>query len=65
MGSRAGLEAVEKRNIPCPCRELNPGRPARSLVAIPTSLVSICRLLVVERRSIDNILLCMSDFAHP
>jgi hypothetical protein len=38
MGHRAGLEAVEKRKIPIPCRESNPGRPPRSLVTILTEL---------------------------
>jgi len=32
VGPRAGLDAVT-RKIPCPCRESNLGRPARSLVA--------------------------------
>jgi hypothetical protein len=32
MGPRAGLDAVAKTEIPCPCRELNPGRPACSVV---------------------------------
>jgi len=32
VGPRAGLD-VEKRPNNCPCRELNPGRPARSLVS--------------------------------
>jgi hypothetical protein len=36
MGSRAGLDAVEKRKISYPYRESNLGRPARSLVGIPT-----------------------------
>jgi hypothetical protein len=27
---RAGLDAVEKRKISCPCRESNPGRPEHS-----------------------------------
>jgi hypothetical protein len=35
VGPRAGLDAVEKRKF-LVCRELNPGRPARSL--------SLCRL---------------------
>jgi hypothetical protein len=30
VGPRAGLDAVEQRNISCFCRESNPGRPARS-----------------------------------
>jgi hypothetical protein len=34
VGPRAHLDAVAKRRIPCPCRESNPGRPARSLVTI-------------------------------
>jgi hypothetical protein len=30
VGLRAGLGAVEcRKKIPCPCRESNPGRPAR------------------------------------
>jgi len=35
---RAGLDAVMKRkkSLPCPCRESNAGRPARSLVTIMT-----------------------------
>jgi hypothetical protein len=37
---RAGLNAVVKRkkSLHCACRELNPGRLARSLVTIPTEL---------------------------
>jgi len=31
VGHRAGLDAVAKRKIPCPCRESNFGRPTRSL----------------------------------
>jgi hypothetical protein len=27
---RAGLSAVEKRKLSCPCRDLNPGSPAGS-----------------------------------
>jgi hypothetical protein len=37
VGPRIGLDAMEKRKI-FPCRESNPGRPACSLVAIPTEL---------------------------
>jgi hypothetical protein len=33
---RACLDAVEKGNISCPCRELNLSRPARILVATET-----------------------------
>jgi hypothetical protein len=40
MCSRAGLHAMDKRQISCPSRELNSGRPARSLVAISTKLSS-------------------------
>jgi hypothetical protein len=29
-GPRAGLDALEKRNLSCLCRELNPGRPVHS-----------------------------------
>jgi len=30
VDSRAGLDAVVKRKIPSPCRDLNPDHPARS-----------------------------------
>jgi hypothetical protein len=30
VGPRAGLDAVEKRRISCPCRESNPGSQARN-----------------------------------
>jgi hypothetical protein len=36
--SRSGRGGEEKGSYYCPCRELNPGRPARSLVAILTEL---------------------------
>jgi len=32
MGPRVGLDAVVRRETPFPCRESNPGLPARSLV---------------------------------
>jgi hypothetical protein len=38
VGPRAGLNAVEKRIVSFLCWEKNSGRPARSLVAIPTEL---------------------------
>jgi hypothetical protein len=38
MGPRACLDAVDKRKIPCPWRELNSGRPANSLVTTLTEL---------------------------
>jgi hypothetical protein len=47
VGPRAGLEAVVERKIPSPIRGLNPVRPARSLVVIPTELP---RLLSVKVR---------------
>jgi len=34
VDSRAGLDAVAKRKIPCPCRKSILGRPARRLVSI-------------------------------
>jgi hypothetical protein len=47
-GPRAGLDAeVAKGEIPCSCRELNPGRPVRSLV---NTLTELFRLLS-ERRA--------------
>jgi hypothetical protein len=39
VGPRAGLDAVARgESRQCPYRELNPGRPARSLVSILTEL---------------------------
>jgi hypothetical protein len=38
MRLRDGLDTVAKRKIPCPCWELNTGRPARGLVTILTEL---------------------------
>jgi len=36
---RDGLDEVAKRKIPCPCRESNPGPPARNLVDVLTELL--------------------------
>jgi hypothetical protein len=38
VGPRAGLDAEARRKILTPCRESNPGGPARSLVTILTEL---------------------------
>jgi hypothetical protein len=35
---RACVDTVDYRKVPCPYRESNPGRPARSPVATPTEL---------------------------
>jgi hypothetical protein len=45
VGSRAGFDAVAKRKIPSACRELNCGRPARSLVSIAVVNYLITHLL--------------------
>jgi len=45
VGLRAGLDAVEKRKNPYPCREQEPGRRARSLLTI---LTEISRLLCIK-----------------
>jgi hypothetical protein len=37
---RVGLNAVARRKSPSPCRESNPGRPARSLVTILTEVAT-------------------------
>jgi hypothetical protein len=41
VGRRAGLDAVEKRQISCSYRELNHGHPARSLVTIQIELTRL------------------------
>jgi hypothetical protein len=46
--SRYGCNG-EKRNINFPCRESNPGRPARNLLNI---LVELPRLLAADQRSV-------------
>jgi hypothetical protein len=38
VGPRTSLDAVGEKKILIPCPESNPGRPARSLLAIPTEL---------------------------
>jgi len=53
VGPRAGPDAMVKRKILCPCRESNPGRPARSLVTVLTELrrlpcAGVCVLEVNE-----------------
>jgi hypothetical protein len=47
VGLRAGLDAVAKRkkSHQCPCWELNPGRPARSLVSVLTELPPVREIL--------------------
>jgi len=40
VGTRAGRDEEEKISHQCPCRELNPGRPAHSLI---TALIEINR----------------------
>jgi hypothetical protein len=52
VGPRAGLDAVDKREIPCTCRELNRGCPILSLVTIlaelyPSSMAKeICKVSI-------------------
>jgi hypothetical protein len=43
VGPRARLGMVVKRKIPGPCRELNPGHPACSLVTILTELFQLLK----------------------
>jgi hypothetical protein len=53
VGPRAGLNAVAKRKILCPCREPNPGSPAHSLLTIfipdPSSRKSKPKFAVKQR----------------
>jgi len=39
--SRSGRAGEEKKSLHCPCRESDPGFPARSLVAIETEFSSV------------------------
>jgi hypothetical protein len=36
--SRSGRDGEKKKSHHCPCRELNPIRPAHNLVSIPTNI---------------------------
>jgi hypothetical protein len=45
MGSKAGLDAMEKRKISCFCRESNRGCRACNIVAVPTELSRLLNLL--------------------
>jgi hypothetical protein len=58
VGPKDSLNAVAKRKILCPCQELNPDRPARSLATILTELTVIlfisilivyCKVLVFSK----------------
>jgi hypothetical protein len=51
VGPRAGLDAVVKGKSPCPCGELNPGRPARNQVSILTELARF----LIEGKIIYNV----------
>jgi hypothetical protein len=50
-GPCAGLDIMAKRRKSnyCPCRELNPGRPARRLVSILTQVSRLLLLFVLQR----------------
>jgi hypothetical protein len=49
VGPSADLGTVAKRKILTPCREMNPHRPARSLVAISTELLRFFYLEVLTQ----------------
>jgi hypothetical protein len=48
VGLRAGLDVVEQRKMSCPCRESNPGHPARRY---PGSLG--CRVRSMNSATVD------------
>jgi hypothetical protein len=50
VSPRAGLDAVEKRTISCPCREFNPGHPAVS----NRSTTELSRLLIKKHEDLVN-----------
>jgi hypothetical protein len=54
VGPRAGLDAVAKRKIPIPCRELNSRCPVRILVTILTELP---KEVVIKKSLIFHVLL--------
>jgi hypothetical protein len=55
LGPTSGLETLEKRNISCPCLELNPGRPARSPSLNQLSYPDSCNTVrAIESRSLKS-----------
>jgi len=47
VGSRAGLDAVVRRENPSPCQESNPWCPARSLATIQSYRDSVVVLIII------------------
>jgi hypothetical protein len=55
-----GFEVL-KEKIPCPCRESNPGRPARSIASIPTELPRLIMLKVYEVKAAVTVIIKVSS----
>ena len=47
MGPRVGFEIFKNRKISCPCRELNPDRPAPGQLTVPTAIFRLVNLETV------------------
>jgi hypothetical protein len=63
VGPRVGMEVVaERKKEFCPCRESNPGRPARSLVTILTELSQLPARQTID--VIDRIFCCPITASH-
>jgi hypothetical protein len=43
VGPRGNLDIIEKRKVSFPCRVSNSGRPARSVITLPTELSRLPR----------------------
>jgi hypothetical protein len=54
VGPGTSLNTVVKGKIPCPCRESNPGRPARSLDATPTELSWLGKRIIVTWTDVEG-----------
>jgi len=48
VGPRSGIDVLAKRQYPCRCWESNPGRPARSLVAVPAPTQRSFRIIILN-----------------
>lgn len=62
MGPRVGFEIFKNKKISCPCRELNPDRPAPGQLTVPTALFRLVNLQTVFLNSMQYVSPLLSPF---